>query len=64
MIEKKYFEAKTQVTNPRSRSTDFLIFNRGFFGIFMYFIQQGFICRPSDSAVSEDAGIGIGSLTL
>jgi hypothetical protein len=23
----------------------------------MYFIQHGFICRPSDSTVSEDAGI-------
>ncbi len=23
----------------------------------MYFIQQCFICRPSDSTVSEDAGI-------
>jgi hypothetical protein len=24
--------------------------------LFMYFIQPGFICRPSDSTVSEDAG--------
>jgi hypothetical protein len=24
---------------------------------FMYFVQHGFICRPSDSTVSEDAGI-------
>jgi hypothetical protein len=24
---------------------------------FQYFIQYCFICRPSDSAVSEDAGI-------
>jgi hypothetical protein len=27
------------------------------FFIFMYVIQHCFICRPSDSAVSEDAGI-------
>ncbi len=25
--------------------------------LFMYFIQHCFICRPSDSIVSEDAGI-------
>ncbi len=35
------------------------ILNRGFFLIFlcMYFIQYCFICRPSNSTVSEDAGI-------
>jgi hypothetical protein len=27
------------------------------FGFFMYFIQHCFICLPSDSTVSEDAGI-------
>jgi hypothetical protein len=27
-----------------------------FWGIFSYFIQHCFICRPSDSTVSEDAG--------
>jgi hypothetical protein len=41
--------------------------------IFLYYIQHCFICRPSDSTVSEDAGIepqedwcnyGIGSRTL
>ena len=34
-------------------------FLTGFFCIFscMYFIQHCFICRPSDSTVSEDAGI-------
>jgi hypothetical protein len=34
-------------------------FLTGFFWIFscMYFIQHCFICRPSDSTVSEDAGI-------
>ena len=26
-------------------------------GIFLYVIQHCFICRPSDSTVSEDAGI-------
>jgi hypothetical protein len=31
--------------------------NIGFF-LFMYDIQHCFICRPSDSTVSEDAGIG------
>ncbi len=31
---------------------------RGIFGIFfVYFIQHCFIFRPSDSTVSEDAGI-------
>jgi hypothetical protein len=29
----------------------------GFFSFFMYDIQHCFICRPSDSTVSEDAGI-------
>jgi hypothetical protein len=37
------------------------IFNRGdFFGLFflcMYFSQHCFICRPSDTTVSEDPGI-------
>jgi hypothetical protein len=28
-----------------------------FFKVFMYFIQHCFICRPSDSTLSEDAGI-------
>jgi hypothetical protein len=39
---------------PRSPS-----FKGGFFGFFllMYVIQHCFICRPSDSTVSEDAGI-------
>jgi hypothetical protein len=30
--------------------------NWGIFGFFQYFIQHCFICRPSDSSVSEDAG--------
>ncbi len=29
----------------------------GFFSFFMYVIQHCFICRPSDSTVSEEAGI-------
>jgi hypothetical protein len=29
----------------------------GFLFLFMYDIQHSFICRPSDSTVSEDAGI-------
>ncbi len=29
----------------------------GDFLVFMYFIQHCYICRPSDSTVSEDAGI-------
>ncbi len=37
-------------------STEML--NRGdFFYFVQYFIQHCFICRPSDSTVSEDAGI-------
>jgi hypothetical protein len=35
-----------------------VIANRGIFFLFsMYCIQHCFICRPSDSAVSEDTGI-------
>ncbi len=34
-----------------------LNFTGGFFGFFTFLIQQCFICRPSDSTVSEDAGI-------
>ncbi len=30
---------------------------RDFFGFLMYFIQRCFTCHPSDSTVSEDAGI-------
>jgi hypothetical protein len=33
------------------------IINRGMTCTIMYFIQHCFICRPSDSTVSEDAGI-------
>ncbi len=38
----------------------YFIFNRGMFWIFwisMYCIQYCFICRPSDSTVSENVGI-------
>jgi hypothetical protein len=31
--------------------------SKGGFFLFMYDIQHCFICRPSDSTVSEDAGI-------
>jgi hypothetical protein len=34
-----------------SLNGDFLVFS------FLYDIHPGFICRPSDSTVSEDAGI-------
>jgi hypothetical protein len=45
-------------------SLDVLLFSsiKGDFGIFQYFIQHGFICRPSDSTVSEDAGIEPGAV--
>ncbi len=33
-------------------------FKKDFFCFFQYFIQHCFICRPSDSTVSEDAEIG------
>ncbi len=33
------------------------LLNRVIFWFFMYFFQHCFICRPSDSSVSEDAGI-------
>jgi hypothetical protein len=36
----------------------------GFLFIFMYVIQHCFICRLSDSAVSEDAGIETRTLEL
>jgi hypothetical protein len=39
-----------------ARPQPFLI-TGDFFLLFMYVIQHGFICRPSDSTVSEDAGI-------
>ncbi len=44
----------------------FCLFNRGIFGFFMYvLIQHCFICRPSDSTVSADAGTEpIGQLRL
>jgi hypothetical protein len=29
----------------------------GFLSFYVYVIQHGFFCRPSDSTVSEDAGI-------
>jgi hypothetical protein len=35
----------------------FKIFFGGIFYFFSYFIQHCFICRPSDSTVSTDAGI-------
>ncbi len=36
----------------------FFFFLKGdFFNFFQYFIQHGFICRPSDSTLSETAGI-------
>jgi hypothetical protein len=35
---------------------DFPLYKGGFF-LFMYVIQHCFICRPSDSTVSEDARI-------
>jgi hypothetical protein len=38
---------------------------RGFFGdYFMYFIQHCFICSPSDSTVSEDAGIDLRTVAI
>ncbi len=38
--------------------TKYIQLTRGFFRFFsMYCIQHCFICRPSDTTVSEDAGI-------
>ncbi len=34
----------------------------GFFFLFMYDIQHCFICRPTDSTVSEDAGVEPGTV--
>jgi hypothetical protein len=48
-LEKKFLFAVSTFLEQRG---DFF----GFF-LFMYDIQQRFICRPSDSTVSEDAGI-------
>jgi hypothetical protein len=41
------------------QNTEKNFFKRGFFGFFSfgYIIKHCFICRPSDSTVSEDAGI-------
>jgi hypothetical protein len=43
-----------RVIRPAKKS-DWKSFSQGDF--FMFFIQHCFICRPSDSTVSEDAGI-------
>ncbi len=50
-MKKKNFQKGEQLKDEYSKG--------GFFWIFlsMYVIQHGFICRPSDSTVSEDAGI-------
>ena len=47
-----YFLQKLQYIGTNTK-------NRGIFWIFkkLYFIQHCFICRPSDSTVSEDVGI-------
>ncbi len=49
--KKKHLQKKFDLGSSKIRGI-FL----GFF-LFMYDIQQCFICRPSDSTVSEDAGI-------
>jgi hypothetical protein len=43
--EDKYYYIRVYATNLGGKSN------------FMYFVQHGFICRPSDFTVSEDAGI-------
>ncbi len=47
--------------DPWTSHFTLFFFQRGIFkdfsSFFMYFIQHCFICRPSDSTVSEDAGI-------
>ncbi len=41
----------------RTKKPFWIILKGGFFGFCQYFIQHCFICCPSDSTVSEDAGI-------
>ena len=53
-------EAEPYRTERRIGKEDTITLNRGIFlGVFRYFmniIQHCFICRPSDSTVSADAG--------
>jgi hypothetical protein len=55
-------ETKTKAS--RRRKFYFYFLKGGFFGffLFMYDIQHCFICRPSDSTVSEDARIEPGTV--
>ncbi len=54
-----FVSVKLIIANDKRRMTPYL---RGillvFFFFLIYVIQHCFICRPSDSTVSEDAGIG------
>ncbi len=49
--KKNYYRTKAKLTG-------------GLFGVFKYFIQHSFICRPSDSTGSEDSGIEPTTMTL
>jgi hypothetical protein len=51
----------TKMSWIRNTACNITFSKGGFFWIFLFFvydIQHCFICRPSDSTVSEDAGIG------
>jgi hypothetical protein len=54
----RHFWGKSKIHNLQSKIRHKSCFFKGdFFGflLFMYDIQHCFICRPSDSTVSEDA---------
>ncbi len=55
---------KTEVGRNWYRWIHFNKLKGGLFGIFVCDIQHCFICRPSDSTESEDAGIEPGQLRL
>ncbi len=59
----KYWCRTSRICMSESSGLQWLVlFKKGiffsfFFFFFLYFIQHCFVCRPSDSTVSEDAGI-------
>ncbi len=61
----KSFSEGFYVLKELSHKIDFKMLNGGFFWVFpffMYDIQHCFICRPSDSTMSGDAGIEPGTV--
>ncbi len=59
-------KVKIKTKSRRRKKFFYLFFKEGIFLIFspfsLYDVQHCFICRPSDSIVSEDAGIEPGTV--